>query len=89
MRHVRAAARPHVAAARLHTDSPATQGCSPATWNRSLGITRAHASQRLEPSLSGDEACAAALHDAKAAAAVVGAMAMYSSQLEQVEWSFY
>ena len=37
--------------------------------------------------LSGDEAAASALHDAKAAVAVVGAMAMYSEQLEQVEWS--
>ena len=35
--------------------------------------------------LSGDAACAAALHDAKAAAAVVGVMTMYSEQLEQVE----
>eukprot|EP00964_Phaeocystis_antarctica_P059010 scaffold35020_cov61-Phaeocystis_antarctica.AAC.4 len=51
-----------------------------------VGISRAHASERLEPSLSGDEACASALHAAKAAAAVVGAMAMYSEQLEQVEW---
>ena len=51
-----------------------------------VGISRAHASERLEPALSGDEACASALHAAKAAAAVVGAMAMYSEQLEQVEW---
>ena len=35
--------------------------------------------------LSGDAACAAALHDAKAAAAVVRVMTMYSEQLEQVE----
>ena len=35
--------------------------------------------------LSGDAACAAALHDAKAAAAVVGVMTMYSEQLEKVE----
>ena len=35
--------------------------------------------------LSGDAACAAALRDAKAAAAVVGVMTMYSEQLEQVE----
>ena len=35
--------------------------------------------------LSGDAACAAALRDAKAAAAVVRVMTMYSEQLEKVE----
>jgi hypothetical protein len=49
-----------------------------------LRSSRAHASQRRKPSLSGDAACAAALRDAKAAAAVVGVMTMYSEQLEQV-----